>query len=286
MKLVNPYAGGSGPWLRGNLHTHTNYSDGKLTPEETVALYADAGYDFLALTDHDVVAPLPEDHRIVLIPGVEVSYGGPHLCAVGVTEAYDTSLPRGAIVAQIMADGGLCVLNHPNWLADYNHWPQEMLFAVGPYHGIEIFNSVIDFLQGESHATDRWDRLLSNRRRVWGYATDDFHHPRQGQRGWCMVQAERDPTAIVESLKAGQFYASTGVTIERIELDGTTLIVAAPEAAEMRIVTMYGVIVDIQPGPIARYTIAGGESYVRVECWGAGKRAAWTQPIFIDDEEG
>lgn len=42
----------SGRFWRGNLHTHSNESDGALSPAETVRIYQDAGYDFLALTDH------------------------------------------------------------------------------------------------------------------------------------------------------------------------------------------------------------------------------------------
>ena len=40
------------PFFKGNLHCHTTVSDGKLSPDEVVALYRDLGYDFLALTDH------------------------------------------------------------------------------------------------------------------------------------------------------------------------------------------------------------------------------------------
>ena len=38
--------------LKIGLHTHTTRSDGKKTPEEAAKIYADAGYDAVALTDH------------------------------------------------------------------------------------------------------------------------------------------------------------------------------------------------------------------------------------------
>ena len=38
--------------LRGDLHTHTRYSDGKSTVEEMVAHAAELGYEYIALTDH------------------------------------------------------------------------------------------------------------------------------------------------------------------------------------------------------------------------------------------
>jgi len=41
-----------GRFFKGNLHTHSNCSDGALNPEEVCRRYREAGYDFLALTDH------------------------------------------------------------------------------------------------------------------------------------------------------------------------------------------------------------------------------------------
>ena len=41
-------------FLKGGLHTHTTRSDGRLTPEETLRYAASQGYDFLALTDHQI----------------------------------------------------------------------------------------------------------------------------------------------------------------------------------------------------------------------------------------
>ena len=41
-----------GRFYRGNLHTHSTRSDGRLEPEEVIGRYKEQGYDFLALTDH------------------------------------------------------------------------------------------------------------------------------------------------------------------------------------------------------------------------------------------
>ena len=43
-------------WYKGNLHTHTLWSDGNHFPEMVVDWYAQRDYDFLALTEHNVVA--------------------------------------------------------------------------------------------------------------------------------------------------------------------------------------------------------------------------------------
>ena len=43
-------------WWKGNLHTHTLWSDGDGFPEMVVGWYRDAGYHFLALSDHNVLS--------------------------------------------------------------------------------------------------------------------------------------------------------------------------------------------------------------------------------------
>ena len=65
--------------LKLDLHTHSNCSDGTLTPSELVRQAAAAAVNVLALTDHDTLAGLDEaqrgahEHRIHLVPGVEIS---------------------------------------------------------------------------------------------------------------------------------------------------------------------------------------------------------------------
>lgn len=55
-------------WQKGNLHTHTFWSDGDEFPESVVHWYKENGYDFVALTDHNVILEgerwrnFPEDH--------------------------------------------------------------------------------------------------------------------------------------------------------------------------------------------------------------------------------
>src|SRR5450432_4204686 len=42
-------------WFKGNLHTHSLWSDGNDYPEMIVDWYARHGYRFLALSDHNVL---------------------------------------------------------------------------------------------------------------------------------------------------------------------------------------------------------------------------------------
>src|SRR5262245_15109758 len=43
-------------WWKGNLHTHTLWSDGDDFPEMVAEWYRTRGYNFLALTDHNVLS--------------------------------------------------------------------------------------------------------------------------------------------------------------------------------------------------------------------------------------
>ena len=43
-------------WFKGNLHTHSFWSDGNDFPEMIVAWYKERGYQFLALTDHNILS--------------------------------------------------------------------------------------------------------------------------------------------------------------------------------------------------------------------------------------
>src|SRR5690606_34988632 len=54
-----------GRWWKGNLHTHSLWSDGDDYPEMIVNVYRNADYHFLAISDHNV---LPEAERWVTVP--------------------------------------------------------------------------------------------------------------------------------------------------------------------------------------------------------------------------
>ena len=64
---------------RIDLHLHTRYSDGSLTPAEVVTLAHQAGVTAMAITDHDIVDGIPHAREaatklgIEIVPGVELS---------------------------------------------------------------------------------------------------------------------------------------------------------------------------------------------------------------------
>lgn len=89
-----------------DLHSHTYFSDGMLSPEALIARAQARGVSVLAITDHDTIAGLEiaqkaaSDAAIQLIPGIEFSSqwgrGGVHIVGLGVD-------PTSSILADAIA---------------------------------------------------------------------------------------------------------------------------------------------------------------------------------------
>lgn len=72
-----PPAPGERRWWKGNLHTHTFWSDGDDFPEMVADWYREHGYHFLALSDHNVLA-----RGVRWMPEAEIlERGGPNVVA-------------------------------------------------------------------------------------------------------------------------------------------------------------------------------------------------------------
>lgn len=61
-------------WYRGNIHTHSMWSDGDDYPEMIAAWYVDHGYNFLALSDHNVLATIERWIDVQKSKGGQVAY--------------------------------------------------------------------------------------------------------------------------------------------------------------------------------------------------------------------
>lgn len=92
-----------------DLHTHSNASDGILSPEALVSRAKDKGVTHLAITDHDTLAgldavsPLADGHELSLIPGIEFStqWQGRGVHIVGLNFDPQALSLRGAVAQQL-----------------------------------------------------------------------------------------------------------------------------------------------------------------------------------------
>lgn len=289
MDISNPYESCTGNWLKGQLHLHTTHSDGSQPPADVVRHYEALGFDFIAFTDHNAV-PEVEDLAVptsmVLIPGEEYRCarhsGDQELGVIGVAEPLPRELEHREYIDAAVDSGGFVIFNHPTW--HIHHWPIYKMLKLRGAHALELYNAVCDSLPGAAECGPEWDRLLTCGYRVWGVATDDAHKPEHRARGWVMVDAEHDRGAIIEALKAGRFYASSGVSIDSIAVEGGVLTVESADAQEIRFFSDRGSMRHRQEGRAASYTIRDEDIYVRAELYGQGAAKAWTQPVFVESE--
>lgn len=278
-----------GQWLRGNLHTHTTRSDGDRPIQAVIDDYAARGYDFLMISDHDTLTgdeqyATCDAQSMLLIPGNEISDNGPHLLHVGAEQRLEPAADRQGVIDAVQASQGFVIVNHPNWQPDFDHCPINLLQQWNGYAGLEIYNGTIGRLAGSPYATNKWDMLLSRGRRVWGYANDDHHLAGVDVGlGWNMTYlTDRSVAAVIEALKHGRFYASTGVLITRIEVSGMRVTLETANADRIIAVGDHGHRIVTQDGSMMQLVVpAESTRYVRFECWGAGEQFAWTQPFEV-----
>jgi hypothetical protein len=217
---------GDGLWLRCALHAHTTNSDGEMAPDMLARHYEWAGYDVLAITDHWVRTNERSTRKLLVIPSVELNAqcGGPehdsHVLALGV-EA-DPVIPENEfaplqeVVDWVAANGGVPYLAHTYW----SGLRTEQWEACEGLVGIEVWNAGCELEVGRGDASLHWDEALERGRGLFGLATDDSHHPGYDSAfAWTMVRApERTQEAVLEALRTGAFYGSTGPELTALDV--------------------------------------------------------------------
>ncbi|MDP7248755.1 MAG: CehA/McbA family metallohydrolase [Planctomycetota bacterium] len=286
MKIENPYQNlTDGEWLRGNLHMHPRPREDK---QQAIDEYANAGYDFVMLTEHDIYFSPEEvealDARgLILIPGNEISANGPHLLHVNAQSLIEPDEDRQKVIDAVNAEGSFAIINHPRRGQAFNRMPLKGMLELHDYLGMEIFNGGSQGGVGSAYGTGLWDELLNEGRRIWGHATDDYHRPPHLGQGWDMVYAaERSVSGVVEAIRQGRFYASTGVIIRSVEVIGEDRIRIETENAErISALRQGGRRTDLADDTVLETQVTEGSEYVRFECWGHGESFAWSQPLWI-----
>jgi hypothetical protein len=282
-----------GRWQRGCLHCHSTGSDGALAPEAVADWYAEHGYDFLAITDHNRVTRLPGYQRdgFTLVQGVEMTAGRTrlgasfHLVALDCPpDAPPSGSPAAESIAWARSAGGIVYAAHPHWTGATS---ADLLGIEGCF-GVEVYNgaTVLDSCKGEAAAT--WDELLAAGRTIWGVATDDAHFkvPDYGL-GWVMVRAEgSSPHELCAALAAGAFYSSAGPALHDVSVDGLTVRVrCSPVVGIYCLAPSHNRYVRSWDGSSlteAEFRLRGVEPYVRVQVVDHRGRSAWSNPYRVE----
>ncbi|MCR5278772.1 MAG: CehA/McbA family metallohydrolase [Lachnospiraceae bacterium] len=293
-------------WLKGNLHSHSTNSDGKLTIDEMRKAYIEHGYDFLAISDHDFYSDTRalSDDKLTMIQGFEL-YGNAtdgkdiHLhflwedAIEGIEPNTKVKLPErtGEVTSRFSYDmrkkGAFVQLNHPHW---------SMLASTevedeNPYHAVEIINYGTEWLENTGDGSVFWSEMLYRGVKLWGTGSDDNHNGAplddmysDSFGGFTVVKArDRSPKAIMEALFNGSFYTSTGPSIYDFYLDGDEIHVVCSPCER--------IFISGHTRPYQRKLgrhvtefvtkLKGSEKLVRAECMDAAGRSAYTNPIYL-----
>jgi hypothetical protein len=243
----------SGRWYKGNTHAHTINSDGDSTPVDVATWYREHGYQFVVLTDHNVLTPvdglnglLGIEEQFLVIKGEEVTdpFGGkplhingldvsgpqsrrraaprsPTCCSATWTRSGRRRACRTSIIRT--SDGRSRARNCSRFeqpaVRDLQRSPDGQQPRRRRRAGMER----------------SWDAILSNGTLLYGIAVDDAHTfkdpanpnvPAPG-RGWVVVRAPRlEARALVDALERGDFYASTGVELADYQASARQITVA------------------------------------------------------------
>ena len=298
-----------GRFFRGNLHCHSNRSDGLVEPEEVVGAYRNAGYDFICLSDHFEAeygwqitdTRTLRDERFTTIVGAELSSAPwEERDCYWVTAAsipLDFEAPpahdHAGAIRRAAERGAFVLMLHPG----LNNLPlaaADGLPALDAVHAIEIYNHHLATLTNPDGASGAYmlDGLLEKGYRVLVNAGDDAHFddPKDRFGGWIEVYCDRlDPEALLCSLKHGRYYSTQGPSFRELLSDGERLRV---ETSEAYAITLTGSGDRWQSGQ-ERISeggehIAGADfelapfrgSYCRVTVVDPDGRGAWSNPIW------
>ena len=289
MKLFDP----SLPFYKGNLHTHTTNSDGRVTPEESMRQYKDAGYDFLALTDHWFVGAAQDYRGMLILPGAEYDFTFPnqvlHIVALYPHEKQAAGIARGMdhqdAIARINAAGGVAIAAHPAWSMNTT----EFLCSLDGVDIAEVYNTVSGepFNGPRADAEALLDVAAANGKYFKLTAADDSHFY-QGEQcvSFVQVQAEElTAPSILSALRQGRFYASQGPQIRNIEIRDDELIVETSPVDRITVCSNRVWVKDrcVQGKGLTErsYKIQPGEKYIRVRLTDHAGRKAWSNPIVL-----
>lgn len=300
-------------WYKGNTHTHTLNSDGDSTPDEVVRWYREHDYNFLVLTDHNFLTNVDglnalhgADEKFIVIRGEEVSDSFDkkpvHINGLDVERVIKPQGGKTLLevlqrnVNAIRDARGVPHINHPNfgWVISADELKQvenNKLFEI--YNGHPEVNNYGG--GGKPGLEEMWDAILSSGKLLYGIAVDDAHvfkrpwdkdAPRPGF-GWIFVRAERlSPSAILEAMERGDFYASTGVELTDYQASEKSITITVKEEGRSKYRVQFigknGHLLNETITNPAVYQFRGDEAYVRAKVLESNGKAAWTQPVIIN----
>lgn len=294
-----PLAPGPG-WYAGDLHVHSSESGDAVASLDAIALAAaEAGLDFVVITDHNTVSHLDllvdaqaRHPDVLLIPGTEFTTYAGHANAIGVRGWVDHKLGQPGVTMEAAAEayaqqGALLSINHPTLdLGDRCigcAWsqpiPEQNLAAMEI--GTGGWTPVGNLFTPSAIAL--WDGLCAEGRRIAavggsddhraGTSTDPFSSPIGSPT--TMVWAESlSEQAILDGIAAGRTVVKlqdAADPLAALALEGTDATVTVTGGAGQALVWVVdgasAEALPIDADPFVATTPVGDGSRVRAEVW-------------------
>jgi hypothetical protein len=316
---VNPYSDlpemAGKRWYRGNFHNHTRSSTRMNDPEFIKQSYRVAGFDFVGMSDHHGLQThhgylddcmFDEPGVFVVAKGSEV-FLRDRLCGmceyncIGYIPPDVPDVNTEGLVDKVHAAGKVAYLCHPakwNDKADVIYEDPE----ARKLDGIELLN-VAQACQDDSpvesnpgFAIRLWDACLTQGLRFWGFTGSDWHGgkdvPAMGK-PFCaynrVLMDSLTEEALIDSLKKGRFYVSSGIELNSLSVEDDTISVCAWNATQLRFIGKGGAVLETVQGNEGSYRVHGDEMYVRVEFSNeipalpnaSFPQMAWLQPFHL-----
>lgn len=308
-------------WYRSNGYQFLVITDHEyITP--TAPLQALLGTDkkFLLIPGQEISQGVTDDR-------FPAAYRPAHVTAIGIanaimpigSEGSEWSYiyaPKGTLVsstytrniAAVRQAGGIAQINHPNFrwsisADDIPDLPDGTLFEVWNGHALAHNIGGVDASGRRTQSSEElWDVLLSRGRKVWAVGADDSHSFGRREstdnppgQAWIMVRAEElSQNAILAAIRKGDFYASNGVTIDRIDFVESRLILkikpylftggGGGNSDDTRFITKFigpnGRILAEVPGMAPHHQLKPGDAWLRATVSDSRGNHAWVQPHY------
>ncbi len=278
--------------LKINLHLHTTQSDGHKTPEEAAAIYKEAGYDLIAVTDHWKYRASGTIDGLRILSGAEYNIGGGngaagvfHILALGCSQKPRIRRDYGAqaMIREIARRGGMAVLAHPAWSLN----TVEQMRGLQGIEATEIYNTVSD--AGESSRPYSGDFVDACACRGWLYpliADDDTHYYDGSDETASYIMLACSPEAsdaeLLEAIRRKAFYATQGPEIH-LRREGNRVTVNCTPAVRISFfsnaVWARGRCVRGSNLTESSCEVQPFETFIRAEVTDADGRKAWSNSI-------
>ncbi|HZK73945.1 MAG TPA: PHP domain-containing protein [Clostridia bacterium] len=160
---------------RADPHCHTTASDGMVTPEELVDAALKAGFDLIAVTDHDTMASVHEAKArgeavgLTVVAGQEVTTGWPaqtHMLGWFLEGPVRSGMSLEDTVAAIHEQGGLAIVPHPFMPVYFGSIQPGMLRRLLERHSVDGIEMVSTVPIGAARRKQLHEFFNANRERL------------------------------------------------------------------------------------------------------------------------